>query len=37
MNDNKTLLPPPNENPPPRGPDLDDLIFYGEGWFVSDR
>jgi hypothetical protein len=37
MNDNKALLPLPPEQPIPRGPDLDDLIFQGEGWLTSDR
>ncbi len=36
MNDNKNMLPLP-PSPPPRGPDLDDLIFQGEGWLASDR
>lgn len=37
MNDNKTILSPPTDRPAPCGPDLDDLIFQGEGWLVSDR
>lgn len=37
MNDNKTILPPPPDCPVPRGSDLDDLIFQGEGWLISDR
>lgn len=35
MNDNKTA--PANQCPAPRKPDLDDLIFQGEGWLASDR
>lgn len=34
---NKTLLPLPPQGPSPCGPDLDDLIFQGEGWLASDR
>ena len=37
MSDNKTALPPSAGRPAPRGPDLDDLIFQGEGWLASDR
>ncbi len=38
MNDNKKPLPSkPAESPAPRRPDLDDLIFQGEGWLTSDR
>lgn len=37
MNDNKTAPLPAPERPAPRKPDLDDLIFQGEGWLVSDR
>ena len=37
MSDNQTILSPPPNLPAPRGPDLDDLIFQGEGWLVSDR
>ena len=37
MNDNKILLPLPAEPPVSGGADLDDLIFQGEGWLVSDR
>lgn len=37
MNDSNTI-PLPTANPsPPRKPDLDDLIFQGEGWLASDR
>lgn len=27
----------PNQPKPQTGPDLDDLIFAGEGWKASDR
>lgn len=27
----------PNQPKPKTGPDLDDLIFAGEGWKASDR
>ena len=27
----------PNQPKPQNGPDLDDLIFAGEGWKASDR
>lgn len=37
MSDKKTTLPPPTDRPVSHGPDLDDLIFQGEGWMVSDR
>ena len=37
MNDNKTTQLPSAERPAPRKPDLDDLIFQGEGWLASDR
>ena len=37
MNDNKTTQLPSAEHPAPRQPDLDDLIFQGEGWLASDR
>lgn len=37
MNDNKTIPPLPAEYPAPWGEDLDDLIFQGEGWMISDR
>lgn len=37
MNDNKTISNPAADCPPPRGPDLDDLIFQEEGWLISDR
>lgn len=37
MNDDKTVLPQNSGSPTPRGPDLDDLIFRGEGWLASDR
>lgn len=35
MNDNKILL--PTEQPASGESDVDDLIFQGEGWLVSDR
>ena len=37
MNDINTLPPRPNNPPAPSGSDLDDLIFQGEGWLISDR
>ena len=37
MNDDKTNLSQDNNSPPPRRPDLDDLIFQEEGRLVSDR
>ncbi len=37
MSDKNVILPLPPEPATPRGPDLDDLIFQGEGWLVSDR
>ena len=37
MNDNRTPLPKNADAPAPRRPDLDDLIFQGEGWLASDR
>lgn len=37
MNDNKTILLPLPDTSVPCGPDLDDLIFQGEGWLASDR
>ena len=37
MNDNKTAPLPAPERPIPHKPDLDDLIFQGEGWLASDR
>ena len=37
MNDSRTQPAPATDNAPPRRPDLDDLIFQGEGWLASDR
>lgn len=37
MADNKIPCTVPAESPAPRRPDLDDLIFQGEGWLASDR
>lgn len=37
MEDNKTILSLPPDRPVSWGIDLDDLIFQGEGWLVSDR
>lgn len=37
MNDNKTIPLPPAGDPVSCGSDLDDLIFQGEGWLISDR
>ena len=37
MNDNKTVPLPSIGRPAPNEPDLDDLIFRGEGWLASDR
>lgn len=37
MNDINTLPPHPNNPPDSSGSDLDDLIFQGEGWLISDR
>ena len=37
MDDEKTLLPDPAGTPAPKRGDLDDLIFRGEGWLISDR
>ena len=37
MNDNKTGQAPATDRHAPRPPDLDDLIFQGEGWLTSDR
>ena len=27
----------PEQAPPPKDRDVDDLIFRGEGWLASDR
>ncbi len=36
--ENTTLTrPTPDPAPAPERRDLDDLIFQGEGWLVSDR
>lgn len=37
MNDEKRLLPDAVTAPAPKRGDLDDLIFQGEGWIISDR
>ena len=37
MSDSKTMPAAPPGAPAPHGPDLDDLIFQGESWLVSDR
>ena len=37
MNEKNTLTPHPNKPPATSGSDLDDLIFQGEGWLISDR
>ena len=37
MNDNRALPPKTSDATAPRRPDLDDLIFQGESWLVSDR
>ncbi len=37
MNDIKPLPSKPPNPPAPSNPDLDDLIFQGEGWLISDR
>ncbi len=37
MNDNNVLPPLPPNHPKPCNSDLDDLIFQGERWLISDR
>lgn len=37
MNNDKTFLPPTIDQSNPHKPDVDDLIFQGEGWMISDR
>ena len=37
MDTNQAAPAMPPKGPAPRWPDLDDLIFQGEGWLVSDR
>ena len=36
MEDKKQTAPVPSDSPAPRA-DVDDLIFRGEGWHLSDR
>lgn len=37
MYDDNARQPQGEDARAPRRPDLDDLIFQGEGWLVSDR
>ncbi len=37
MGDEKILLPEGTVSAGERKDDLDDLIFRGEGWLISDR
>ena len=37
MTDSKIIISPSGEGPAPRGADLDDFIFQGEKWLISDR